>query len=934
MRLAVVATTGCGGGEEEGAISATDKYDFSESGKKSTDAAGDTAPPRTGSSAPPTGRQPAEQPGGGISAPRASEPPPAGRPTDPAPPTAQGDPKTGSLAGVPKPPTAPPRPGDLAIPDGGPAEIIAFIEALQQQPPQGATRQEQLQNVRNVLLTSVQACERVLSAEASTELYRRAVELKLGALQALIQLGMPEAQGHIRKFCRELRKHPDAELARLGMTLDFGLLAEDYASKRETDFSKLETELAELLAMESFGGSQMATISQSALRLYQAGYPDESDKMLAQVQAGLAEPEEAVAEQIAALNEQLILLKSDLTQRIQTFAQSGREGETLVRSVATLLENPARGRGILAMSVQAADSLERRGRFDLAKELYGKVVAAYEKSEDPEIVKFSKRAMESSSVRMGLLGKPLTFEAKLLDGAPVNWEAYKNKVTLIYFWSARVSQNSAQIMRMELDTIQRARTEHPDEFAALAVNVDGDPELTRLMTKGSKWDNVSIDVAEEDQPVVKATGLGAVPYSILIDSNGLVQALHLGGPALAKAIEDMLQDDPPAAEPNAPETTEPAAGDGGDLRAAPQALRYVAHWTAGDDPAEADEQREAPNPYLAPKSASISDLVEFLFRMEEKPKTIRRRPGFAAAAAEAADRVLNDPKASKGQSRTAWEIKLRALHYGATWDDAQAETLLNEAIDAAPADPPASVAKLLGFLRLEQRALAADDLEVNKIPELVADVTQFFEQLGKDSGQSHLRLASAAVHAANRLEDADAREALFAKLGKSMSGSRDRELARYGAKLAKPASGAASGEALVGKPLELAGETALGGQLDWASYRGKVVLVDFWATWCGPCLREMPHVRALYDELHSKGFDIVAVSLDRDLDAVRTFLEDKNPPWTNVIGEATQELAQRYGVRAIPTMMLVDAKGRVVAVSHKSGDLADKARQLLGDPDK
>ncbi len=91
----------------------------------------------------------------------------------------------------------------------------------------------------------------------------------------------------------------------------------------------------------------------------------------------------------------------------------------------------------------------------------------------------------------------------------------------------------------------------------------------------------------------------------------------------------------------------------------------------------------------------------------------------------------------------------------------------------------------------------------------------------------------------------------------------------------------------------------------------------------------MPEVRALYDELKDKGFDVVGVSLDQDLDAVRDFVAEKKTPWANLIGEETQGLAERYGVRAIPTLMLIDAEGNVIAVSHKVSELAPQAKKMV-----
>jgi thiol-disulfide isomerase/thioredoxin len=137
---------------------------------------------------------------------------------------------------------------------------------------------------------------------------------------------------------------------------------------------------------------------------------------------------------------------------------------------------------------------------------------------------------------------------------------------------------------------------------------------------------------------------------------------------------------------------------------------------------------------------------------------------------------------------------------------------------------------------------------------------------------------------------------------------------------------------LVGKPLELAGTTAKGAPFTWQAYRGKVVLVDFWATWCGPCRREMPNVKALYEKEANRGFEVVGVSLDEDLEALAEYLDENEIPWETLAGEGTQDLAQQYGVRGIPTMMLVDKEGKVVAVSHGVAQLLPLVEKLLAAP--
>jgi thiol-disulfide isomerase/thioredoxin len=127
--------------------------------------------------------------------------------------------------------------------------------------------------------------------------------------------------------------------------------------------------------------------------------------------------------------------------------------------------------------------------------------------------------------------------------------------------------------------------------------------------------------------------------------------------------------------------------------------------------------------------------------------------------------------------------------------------------------------------------------------------------------------------------------------------------------------------------------TAVDGRdVDLTKLRGKVVLVDFRATWCGPCKAEVPHVVEAYQKLHDKGFEIVGVSLDQDKNALTAYTAAHGMTWPQYFdGKGWQnQIATEFGVQSIPAMWLVNKQGYVVTTNGRA-DLEGEVEKLLAE---
>jgi thiol-disulfide isomerase/thioredoxin len=341
---------------------------------------------------------------------------------------------------------------------------------------------------------------------------------------------------------------------------------------------------------------------------------------------------------------------------------------------------------------------------------------------------------------------------------------------------------------------------------------------------------------------------------------------------------------------------------------------------------KADEAAETDEEFVVP-DGTPDEIMDYLqgLRTNRKFKSREEAINYAIkvqwAIVDAGSKILAKKDVDEETAYAAAEMKLEALSILATNGIDGAMDQAMAAAKELAADERADIAEL-GDETLSQLQIYT----VSSLPE--AERKVLLDQVL--ANVSEQKFAGPAIgralqlgEALEQLDDTHIAGDYYAKVSELLKQSEKPRLVQLSAML----DGTVRRLKLPGNVMEVTGLKLDGEPLNWDEYRGKVVLVDFWATWCGPCREELPNVKENYEKYHAQGFDVVGISLDSDKGQLEEFLKDEEIPWVNLFqpvpegeDQASQPTADHYGITGIPTAILVDREGKVISLMAR-GDM-------------
>ena len=315
---------------------------------------------------------------------------------------------------------------------------------------------------------------------------------------------------------------------------------------------------------------------------------------------------------------------------------------------------------------------------------------------------------------------------------------------------------------------------------------------------------------------------------------------------------------------------------------------------------------------LAPVFSSTQDLFDARKREAAAPKAI---PALRKMVA-----LLDELQATKPVGVAEGQEKAQLLALLSAMGDPEAAATLKK-MAASPSAAEAATGRSAQLV-VRWMQSGTDAAAQQKIVE-------DFQALAKQYPSEDAVAAAAIMLAGTTKPEArELRQQIRGTVQKTLKGPKVQAVVQQLEQTAAKLEAAAALKALEGKPLVIEGVGANGSPVSTAAWKGKVVLVDFWATWCAPCREALPKVKQVYAQYHDQGLEVIGVSCDNKPEALAKFLsQNKDMPWPQLFDASKpgwHAVAQQYNINQIPAMFLIDRKGVV-----RSAEARDTFEKLI-----